>query len=339
MLSKNFSNIIFKTVGHKTIQFVKPITYRKSTADTRKIYDEIGLDYVLGPPFTLHAAIPKLMAGVWSLVRETLIVNRNVNRLTKEAVAGGVSISNECPFCVQAHINMSGGETDTDREDIFTWSKSHYEKESDLIMNPPFSEDEAPEIIGTALAFHYINRMVTVFVTDFPLPLPRYLNFLKPAISSFFKLTAAKNITGVSILPGASLKRVPNAVLPKEFSWAQSNADISASFAGFDLLINAIGKKEIPSDVQKSILLFISTWDGVIQVMGNQWLEKEIATLSDDKKSLARLILLIAIQPYKITEQHIDELRALDYSDEQLIAVCAWGSWQATKQISSWISQ
>lgn len=71
----------------KTIRNGKPVTYRESTGEIRKIYNDIMLDYVLGPPFTAHVAIPELMAGAWSLVRYTLIVNKNVSRLTKEAVS------------------------------------------------------------------------------------------------------------------------------------------------------------------------------------------------------------------------------------------------------------
>lgn len=277
------------------------------------------------------------MAGVWSLVRETMIVNSNVDRLTKEEVAGGVSKSNQCPYCVEAHIKMSGGRTDKDRKNIYEWSKNHYSPNSKLIVDPPFSADEAPEIIGTALTFHYINRMVSVFVTDYPLPLPRFFSFLKPTLSSFFRLTAAKNITGVNVNPGISLKRIPDAILPGEFSWAQSNADISDSFAGFDALISMIGEKHISLDIRKTILTFLGNWNGDIQEIGNQWLEEEISNIDNEKKALARLILLASIQAYKITEQHINELRKQGYKDEQIIAATSWGSWQATKRISSWL--
>ncbi len=340
MLPKKISTFIFNSVGHKTIKYLKPVIYRESIGDIRKIYDEINLDYVLGPPFTIHAALPELMAGVWSLVRETMIVNRHVNRLTKEAVAGGVSTSNQCPFCVEIHLKMSGGRTEKNKNDIFEWSKNHYSPNSKLIIDPPFSQEEAPEIIGTALAFHYINRMVSVFVTDYPLPVPRFFKFLKPTISSFFKLTAAKNITGLNVNPGTSLKRMPDAILPEEFSWAHSNTHISDCFAGFDTIISRVGENHISFDVRKKILTFLGNWNGDIQEIGNRWLEEEILQIEDnEKKVLARLILLASIQPYKITEQHIIELRKQDYKDEQLIAAASWGSWQATKRISSWLSR
>lgn len=87
MIPKSVSNFIFKSIGHRTIRYLKPIKYADSAGDVRRIYDEIGYDYVLGAPFTLHASYPKIMAGMWSLVRESLIVNGEVKRLTKEAIA------------------------------------------------------------------------------------------------------------------------------------------------------------------------------------------------------------------------------------------------------------
>ena len=337
MLSKNFSNLIFKSIGHGTINHLKPVKYKESTGDIRNIYDEIILDYVLGPPFVLHVSIPDLMAGAWSLVRETMIVNVNVDRLTKEKVAGGVSLSNQCPFCVEAHINMSGGRTEKNKNDIFEWSKSLYSPNSELIKNPPFSKEEAPEIIGTALAFSYINRMVSVFVTDYPLPMPRLLGFLKPGLSSLFKLTAAKNITGINVETGVSLKRMPGAVLPNEFLWAKTNSNISQCFSGFDALSTTTGEKYISPDIQEPVLDYISDWKGEDQGIGNQWIEKVITNMSDDNKKIASLILLVAFQPYKVTKQQIVDLQNQGLKDDQLLAFVSWGSWQATKRISSWL--
>jgi hypothetical protein len=118
---------------------------------------------------------------------------------------------------------------------------------------------------------------------------------------------------------------------------AQSNKIISGCFAGFDVLVNEIGEKHISLDVRKNCMNFLENWKGEVQPMGNQWLENKISTIENEKKPLARLILLAAIQPYKITKQHINELRKQDYKDDQIIAATSWGSWQATKRISTWL--
>lgn len=338
MIPKSVSNFIFKSIVHRTIKFLTPIKYSDSTGDIRRIYDEISYDYVLGAPFTLHASNPKIMAGMWSLVRESLIVNGKVNRITKEAIAGGVSISNQCPYCHEAHIKMSGGKIGKEHATLFEWSKSHYTGNS-LIQNPPFTIIESPEIIGTALAFHYVNRMVSVFVTEYPLPLPRFLHWLKPIISSFFKMTAGVNITGVMAIPGISLERLAPIPVSKEFSWAESNPHIKNSFSGFDELINRIGKEVIPLRVKTTLSNYMAEWTGENQGFGNKWIDDVTKDLEHSEKIIAQFLLRIATEPYKITEAHINEIKKVGLGDSELIAIASWGSWQATKKIGERIGR
>lgn len=40
------------------------------------------------------------------------------------------------------------------------------------ISTQPFSKEDAPEIVGTALTFQYINRMANVFLSGSLLPIP-----------------------------------------------------------------------------------------------------------------------------------------------------------------------
>ena len=55
-------------------------------------------------PFTLHSPSPELLAGAWSLCRESLLVV-TVRRDAKEAEAAAVSRINQCPYCVDAHYH------------------------------------------------------------------------------------------------------------------------------------------------------------------------------------------------------------------------------------------
>jgi len=50
------------------------------------------------------------------------------------------------------------------------WALRNLDFEDPIIKVPPFKKEEAPEIIGTAVLFHYINRMVILFAGDKPLP-------------------------------------------------------------------------------------------------------------------------------------------------------------------------
>jgi hypothetical protein len=54
---------------------------------------------------------------------------------------------------------------------LATWAAATRTPGDELVRNPPFSEREAPEIIGTAVGFHYINRVVEVFQGHAPMNL------------------------------------------------------------------------------------------------------------------------------------------------------------------------
>ena len=338
MIPKNISNKIFKLIGHKTIRYLNPIPYAKSQDKVRQIFNDINKDYVLGPPFALHVSLPFLMAGIWSLVRETMIVHRHVNRLTKEKVAGGVAVLNRCLFCEAAHIDMSGGILPDEQRKIDDWIKSHYQPELDIIQNPPFSKEEAPEIIGTALSFHYLNRMVEIFLTNYPLPLPQFFDWMKPIISSFFRLTAAKHITDIRAAPNLPVKKRDFSKKPTAYTWAEVSPSVFSAFNSFEEDIESTGKSKISQEVRDRISTSLKKWLGEKKGISNAWLEMEVKPYSEAEKAMARLILLAAYQPYKILPLHIKEFQKHFPEDSSLLAACAWGSWQATKRINSWIS-
>ena len=175
--------------------------------------------------------------------------------------------------------------------------------------------------------------MVSVFVTEYPLPLPRFLHWLTPIISSFFKMTAGVNITGVVAIPGISLKWLTSIPVSKEFSWAESNNYIKNSFSGFDELINQIGEEVIPLGVKATVLNYLAEWTGKNQGFGNTWIDDVTKDLEHSEKVIAQFILRIATEPYKITETHMNEIRKIGLGDNELIAIASWGSWQGTKKI------
>ena len=105
----------------------------------------------------------------------------------KEAVAAAVSQSNACPYCVKIHAAIASVGTNqplasllfqgriTDLVDpslraILTWAESTRSPGSTPLLHHPFTASEAPEIIGTTLVYHYINRLVQVFLLASLLP-------------------------------------------------------------------------------------------------------------------------------------------------------------------------
>lgn len=101
VLDKPLAAIVAKQ-GETGVKYVIPIPPNEAEGLLAETYEQLDDEYLIGPPFTLHSPTPKLFAGMWSIFRESLVVGR-VPRSVKEAVAIGVSKSNQCPFCVESH--------------------------------------------------------------------------------------------------------------------------------------------------------------------------------------------------------------------------------------------
>ena len=143
-----------------------------------EVYSQIKLEFgSLVEPFTLHSPIPKLLAGAWMAARESQLAG-SIRRDIKEAVAATVSKINQCPYCVDAHtiILKATGEhktawaiatgnydqiQDSKVQAVVKWALTTRFPRSNHMRAPPFSRKEAPEIIGTAVFYHYINRMAS----------------------------------------------------------------------------------------------------------------------------------------------------------------------------------
>src|SRR5262249_16921374 len=149
------------------IQYVKAVPNRSAAGLTAEVYQQMQADFLPIPLLTLHSPVPEVMAGVWSILRETLLAG-NVDRSRKEVVAATISKINACPFCVDAHMSMLHatsnhdaasailrGDYDSIHDEqlraLVQWAVAKGTPNANGILPPPFSPHDAPEIIGTAI--------------------------------------------------------------------------------------------------------------------------------------------------------------------------------------------
>lgn len=82
-------------LGLTQVRYVTPARPQAAGAVTSQVYGQVERDFgVLAPPVALHSPAPGVMAGVWIMLRESLIVRDQVERGAKEAVATAVSAAN-----------------------------------------------------------------------------------------------------------------------------------------------------------------------------------------------------------------------------------------------------
>ncbi|MCP4164747.1 MAG: alkylhydroperoxidase [Chloroflexi bacterium] len=246
------------------IKYIQPISPAATTGLLAQTYPQIKRDFgALVEPFALHAPAPRLLAGVWMATRETELVG-GVRRELKEAVAATVSRLNHCTYCADAHTMMlhatsahdvaaaisrgqEGRIQDAGVRQIIAWANATRSPGDPLLQTPPFSQAEAPEIIGTAVAFHYINRMVDIFLDATPLPSNRgWTKGPLKRVAGWYFSRAARRAKPA----GSSLALLPAADLPLDLGWAAPSPTVAAAFARWAAVVEMAAREALPTRVR-----------------------------------------------------------------------------------------
>lgn len=335
----------------KTIKYIKPIGYNAAKGLTAQVYDQLQADFIPAPLVALHSPVPEVMAGVWSILRETLMAG-SVNRSHKEAVAVTVSKANECPFCVDAHTVLLRATSDHDvadailRDDhdkiqdpqlhaLVQWAWTNRTSNPSFVPPPPFSRDEVPEIIGTAITFHYLNRMANVFLGDALLPFAMP-SALKDFTYRLYAATEGKRIIR-RLESGKSLKFLPAAQLPENLSWAAGNPSVAGAFAGFAKAVEEAGQRALPGVVRLLVNERVLAWNGEAMGISRRWVEEAVAEIETEHQAAARLTLLTAFASYQVDPSVIEAFQSQHPEDAQLIAATSWASFRAARRVGEWL--
>jgi len=220
------------------IRYVSPVMPDTADGLVASVYAQAEQDFgMVAPPLALHSPAPPLLAAAWAMLRETLLVTGQADRAQKEVVAASVSAANTCPYCVAIHSAAahelipgldaagitSGNLTSPLLKETALWARSSGLHGS--AQSPP--PGNFAELAGVAVTFQYLNRMVTIFLPESPLP-----PMTPKAVGGWVMGMLASGMTSASPVPGASLDTLPDAQLPEEFSWAASDSRIAAALAG-----------------------------------------------------------------------------------------------------------
>lgn len=318
-----------------------------------RVYRQAERDFgMLAPPLALHSPAPGPLAASWLMLRESLLVCDRVPRAAKEAVAAAVSLSNSCPYCVEVHSATLGGLLDgptaaavsagdldaiadlgtraVARWAYRTGSRPHSES-ADL----PFDPDQAPEIVGVAVTFHYLNRMVDIFLGDSPLPpkLPGPVRGGALRMLGRFMSSAARTVGQ----PGDSLDLLPVAALPEDLRWAAGSPHVAEAFARAAAAISAAGRRHVPAAVRELLHERLAGWDGRRPGPSRSWVDEETSVLPAGERAAGRLVLLTAFASYQVDQQVIDAFRHHQPGDEALVAATSWAGMAAARRIGSWL--
>lgn len=334
----------------RQVRHVRPDLHDERTAAAREVIQrDAG---AILPPFLLHLPAPDALSASWAIVSEPTHGPR-VDRATKETVAAAVSATNTCPYCVDVHTTtlhgLGGGHAAADIASggraiadpalgaVVAWARATRQPGAAVLERPPFPPEQAPELIGVALAFHYINRMVNIFAAGSPFPLgspsakPILRSIASPVLRGLLARTGGR---------GASLDLLPATGVPDDLTWARGDPIIADAFARAGATFDALGERLVAEPVRQLVVARLGAWRGEEPGLSRAWAERAIDVLPPPRRASARLALLAAFASHQVDGAVLDAVRTRPGTagDETLVATAAWASFGATRRVGSWLT-
>jgi AhpD family alkylhydroperoxidase len=304
---------------------------------------ELGL---IPEPLTLHAPSPTLLVSFWGAFRSSMLVG-TAPRGAKETVAAAISDANRCIWCVDAHTTMLyatknrniaeailyGGtrsQLSQNMNALLDWSYATCDPEASILAHPPFPAEQAGEFLGTALIFHYINRMVSVFLSETFLPTTPWLQGATRRLGGKKFASTVQQTFVASEFEGASS-------LPIELYWMAQWPTIAQAFAIWDATVEDLGTQALPLPVRELLDRKVNEWDGRNPGLSRKWVEDTIASLTTEQRSIGRVMLLAALAPNQMDASTMQKYLDLQPDSGLVISAVAWACWRATRRIGSWL--
>jgi AhpD family alkylhydroperoxidase len=342
------AQLALRTTLHQ-IEYVRPVTVGRATGVVREVYGQVEREFgLLAPPIALHSPALAPLAASWALLRETLVATGKVDRATKEAVAAAVSLGNTCPYCVEVHGVVIRGLargadadaiaadrpqeiTDESTRAIASWARAS--GRCATAYAPPCSPEQVPEVMGVAATFHYLNRMVTVFLPDSPLPAALPGAARRTAQGVLARIMRAPATAGAA--PGAAAALLPAAALPADLAWATPSPAIASAFAGAVHAVDMAVRHVLPNTVRTLVHEYLVGWDGNPQGPSRAWVDTAVAPLTEQERPVARLALLTAVTPHQVDAEVVAPVHTA-HGDQGLVELTSWAALTAARQISAW---
>ncbi|MEU8183582.1 carboxymuconolactone decarboxylase family protein [Micromonospora sp. NPDC049044] len=320
-----------------TYRFSTPVRASAATGLTATVYRQLSEDF-LGPlpTFQVLAAVPEVLAATWALMREALLAG-DLSRVDRELVAAAVSRANRCQFCIDAHAMLlhALGEsklaevvirdetpTEARRAELVAWAKAS--------RNPGtagWTSPYQPEITGTVLAFHFINRVVSALLGPDLLPGGLQRSPLTRSVGGWFSARAARGPKE----PGRSLALLP-AGTPAAPDWA-GDSPVGVAYAA--LTQAAARGGDLLGDVARQTVTGTVRWeDGRFPARPADWAVDLVRDVPGRDRVGTRIALLAAFAPSAISVGDVALWRLSHPADADLVRLVAYGAITATDHVA-----
>lgn len=353
MLPKTFKPRFFDTLSNITGRYIKPEPYHKAEGLAARVYEQITDEFFINGPMTTLAVYPEMLAGVWMAEREILLTDNVLTREDKEALGVTISQVNGCTYCEDLINSVVYGANEQDLAEtiryrkqseivddktrlLHEWALNSYDHNAGILYNPPFSYDEAAEVIGAALMLNYFNRYVRVFFSGTPLKAPFSSKTIK---SILYRLTGIELRESVTrrLKPGRAIDFLEPAQLPEDLYWAAGNHTISAAVSRWASVMDKVAEKHIPQNIRDLVESEVNAWQGEAMGLSRSWLLPKVEGLDYADTAAAQLALLTALSPAQMSDDIVITYKKY-FDDISLTVTVAWAAFVAARRVAGWLA-
>ncbi|MEU5943419.1 carboxymuconolactone decarboxylase family protein [Micromonospora sp. NPDC047548] len=324
-----------------TYRFFTPGPAESATGLTAEVYRQLR-DEFLGPVPTFQAlsAVPEVLAAAWALMREALLAG-DASRVDRELVASAVSRANRCRFCVDAHVMLlhalgehelaeviARGETPPEprHAKLAAWAEA-----SRTPVAADWSSPYRPEVTGTLLAFHFINRIVSALLDPDLLPGGLQRSAVVRSVGGRLYARTAREPKD----PGRALSLL-DAGRTAPPPWA-GDSPVGVAYASLRKVATQGGK--LLGDAARQTVTATVRWeDGRHPAGPAEWAADLIRDLPGTDRVGTRIALLAAFAPSAIRTGDVTLWRVSHPDDADLVRLVAYGAIAATDHVAQALS-
>jgi hypothetical protein len=185
-----------------------------------------------------------------------------------------------------------------------------------------------------AVTFHYLNRMVNVFLGDSLLP-PQVPARARGGLLRMFGLVL-RPMARRGAAPGASLGLLPAAPPAADLAFADGAPHVAGAFARAAHAFDEAGRRSVPSPVRDLVTAGLAGWDGTPPGLGRGWTDGPVSALPPAHQAAGRLALLTAMASYQVDTTVVEAFRAGTPGDRELVELTSWAAMAAARTVGAW---
>ena len=355
LLPKKLRLWLFDTLSVKTMRYLQSVPRHKAKGVVAEVYDQIADDFFVNGSLTSRSGVPDLFAAIWTGGRETVLVDDQLDRTTKEALTATLSSINDCPYCGDMMVSLvhaadkpddaakilnEAEESITDpllRERLL-WVRSVATPGAAPPSSTPFNSAQLPEVIGSLMALSDINRFSHIVMDGSPVNAPFGLQAVKAFALRLFggELRATHRHP---LEPGRTLHLLPEADLPDDMQWAGPNPRVAGAVARWAAAVERESMQVIPDRTRQLVHNSLEQWQGEQMPISRSWVEQEVDGLEGNERAIARLALLIAKASYQTDDNLVAEVLQYNPKQEQFLRILAWSTFTAARYVAARIAR